>query len=198
MIIRTRIAMGLILLPWLWAEQPPKELIGRWFSVERLFNRTGESIAFYKDGTFDASVAEVSEGACRVEGGELVGFLPSTAEPEQRTKIEFTGLDQLRLGANLLKREGGAADAKRPIVGEWGGTHEARGTRYESHFRCYQDGRCLFVTSVRQHTGKYSVQGSTVRMVAPNNSVREGEFRIEGDVLTLPVFGGAQEKLRRY
>jgi hypothetical protein len=194
----TRIAISLILLPWLRGEQPPKELLGRWVSVARMFDRTAESMTFYKDGTFDFSIADVSEAAYRVEGSELVEFSPSTAEPEQRIKIEFTGPDQLRFGVNVLKRQGAAADAKRLIVGEWAGTREAEGRRYESHLRFYPDGRYLFVTSVRQHSGKYTIEGSTMRMVAQDSSVTEGEFRIAGDVLTIPGPRATQAKFRRY
>jgi len=50
----------------------------------------------------------------------------------------------------------------------------------------------------RQRTGKCTIQGSSMRMEVPDDLVREGEFRIEGVVLTVPVVLGTQEKFRRY
>jgi hypothetical protein len=88
MTIHARIAIGLIRLPWLRADQPSEELLGHWVSLER---------TLHHDGTIDSSRAVVSEMAYRVEGGNLV-FLPhAKAAPEQRVKIEFAGLGQLRI-----------------------------------------------------------------------------------------------------
>jgi hypothetical protein len=203
MTIHRRIAIGLILLPWLRADQPPKELLGRWVPLARTFDRMGEIMTFHQDGTVDSSIAFVEEAAYRVDGAELVEFSPSNAGPEQRTRIEFTGLDQLRIGENVMKRQGAPGDAKRPIVEEWVGMREVAGKRHQAHFVFYPDGRRLFVLPILERTGKYTIQGLTMR-VEMMDFVREGEFRIEGDLLTVPGLRAGQglrgtpDKFRRH
>jgi len=195
--MRTRITIGLTLLPWLLADQPPKQLLGHWLSLERTFDGIAETMTFYKDGTVDSSIVYVSDGAYRVEGGELV-FLQA-----QRVKIEFTGLDQLRIGESVMRRQGAAVDVKRPILGEWVGMLDVEGKRREARYLFYPDGRSLFVMPTLQRTGKYTIQGLTMRVEVPDSLVREGEFRIEGDVLTVPGWRARQlpdtpDKYRRY
>jgi hypothetical protein len=54
-----------------------------------------------------------------------------------------------------------------------------------------------------QRTGKYTIQGLTMRVEVPDSSVREGKSRIEGDVLTVPGLRARQlpvtpDPYRRY
>ena len=87
---------------------------------------------------------------------------------------------------------------ERPLWGEWAGMRDVEGKRYNVHFLFYPDGRSLFVMPSRQRTGKYTIQGSSIRVEVPDDAVREGAFRIEGDLLTVPGLGGTQGKFRRY
>jgi hypothetical protein len=97
---------------FLQAEAPPKELLGRWRSTETSKGGIGALLFFRADGTVDFSPAAVVEMPYRIEGDEIV-FPPATTDgPEQRTKLEFTGPDRLRLGGDQLTREGAAPDPK--------------------------------------------------------------------------------------
>ena len=112
--------------------------------------------------------------------------------------MEFVGLDQLRLAEIALKRQGAAPDASHPILGEWVGKSEMNGRQLEVRYLFYPSGKSLFLLSFLTSAGRYSIQGSTMRLELPDYQAAEGKFLIEDDVLTTPGPSGSQYRFRRY
>jgi hypothetical protein len=154
-------------------------------------------LAFHSNGLVDFRPAAVVEGPYRIEGSEMI-FPPTAIQgPEQRQKMEFVGQDQLRLADVVFRRNGAAPDPSRPIVGEWVGRREMNGLQLEATYLFYPDGKYLFLLPFTTSPGRYSIQGSTIRLELPGNQVAD-EFRIAGDMLTSSGPGGSRYRFGRY
>ncbi len=156
-------------------------------------------LTFRSGGVVDCSAGVMVETTYRIEGGEMI--LPSTGinGPELRQKIEFVGQDQLRLGEVVLRRQGPAPDTNHAILGEWVAKIDIDGGQLEKYYLFYPGGKCLFLLPFfKGNPGRYSIQGSTMRLELPGTQASEGKFQIEGDLLTIPGPGGSRERFRRY
>jgi hypothetical protein len=138
-VYRTRRALiALILAEVMRAGPPPPELLARWPSLETSSTGLGSMLTFHPNGVVDFSAGVVVEGPYRIEGDELIVPPSSVNGPEQRLKLGFVGLDQLRLAEIALKRQGAAPDASHPILGEWVGKSEMNGRQLEVRYLFYQ------------------------------------------------------------
>ena len=59
------------------------------------------------------------------------------------------------------------------MAGEWAGRRDADDKPRETRCVFYPDGRYLFLLTILQLTGTYSIQGSTLRVKIPDSAVRE-------------------------
>jgi hypothetical protein len=198
-VYRTRYTLiASVLAQLLRADQPPPELLGRWRSLDTSTTGLGAMLTFHSNGLVDCSAGAVVEMAYLMEGGELIFPPTSTNGLKQRQKMEFAGLDHLRLANIDLTRKGAAPDANNPILGEWVGTSEMNGRQLEAHYLFYPTGKCLLLLPFQTGPGRYSIRGSTMRLELPDHQAAVGKFQIEGDVLTTPGQNGSGFRFRRY
>lgn len=189
---------ALLLAQLLRAQPPPKELLGRWRSLETSQGGIGAMVTFRVNGLVDFSPGAVVEMTYRIEGAEIILPPATTSGPEQRQKIEFTDQNQLRMAGLPLTRKGAAPDSANPILGEWVGKRDMDGRQLEAHYLFYPAGKCLFLLPFLTSPGRYSIRGSSMRLELPNHRPAEGKFQIEGDVLTTPSPSGSGYRFRRY
>ncbi|HVO98733.1 MAG TPA: hypothetical protein VMT15_11735 [Bryobacteraceae bacterium] len=188
-----------LMLSQLTFADPPPELLGRWRSLETSKGGIGAVVIFRANGVVDFSPGAVVDTTYRIEGKELV-FPPPTANgPELRQKMDFTGADRLRLAEANWTRAGAAPDPGNLILGEWVGKREMDGRPMEARYLFYPGGKFLFLLPFRTPApGRYSIQGSIMRLELPGRKPAEGPFKIDGDMLSTPSAGGSGYRFKRY
>jgi hypothetical protein len=165
------------------ADTPPRELLGRWRSVETTKGGIGAILVFRAEGTLDLSLGAIVEMPYRIEGGEII-FPPATTDgPAQRTKLDFTGADQLKIGTDQLTRKGSATDPNIPILGEWEGKRDMGGQEVEVHYLFYRDAKCLLLIPFATTTSKYTIEGQNIRIERSNQPLESETFTLENGVL---------------
>lgn len=155
-------------------------------------------LTFHSNGVVDFSPGAVVEMTYRIEGGQVIFPSATINGPEQRQKMEFMGQDQLQLAEVVFRRQGAAPDASHLIFGEWVGKREMNGRQLEARYFFYPAGKCLLLLPFMTRPGRYTIQGSTMRLELPDQQAAEGRFQIEGDVLTTPGPSASRYRFRRY
>jgi hypothetical protein len=188
------------------AAPPPQNLLGRWRSIETSKGGIGSMLTFHSNGVVDFSPGAVVEMTYRIEGSQLILPPATNTGPELRQQMEFGGANQLRLITKVdghvatlnLTRKGAVADAANPILGEWVGNQEMEGQRMEAHYFFYPAGRALFLLPFLTKPGHFTIRGTNMHLELPNHPPAEGEFRVEGDVLSTPSPSGSGYRFTRY
>ncbi len=189
-------------LPALAADEPSSALLGRWRSLKTSARGIGFMLEFRKDGVVDWSPGVVVEWSYRIEGNQLVLSPPTTDGPEKtpapgrrfRETIKWLGDDRLRLsfadGSGIeLARKSSRNDAESPMLGEWAGMQDMGGQKLEALFFFYPKDQALRLIPFRMQQGSYSLKDGKIHLALPGLSPadRDGEFKVEGDVLTLSI-----------
>jgi hypothetical protein len=138
---------------------------------------------FRADGNMDFSLGAVVEVPYRIEGGEIVFPPATTGGPEQRTKLDFSGQDQLRIGSDQLARKGSAPDPKLPVLGEWEGKRDMGGSQVQVHYIFNPDAKCLLLIPFTTTTCHYAIEGRNIRVELPNQQPELRDFQLENGVL---------------
>lgn len=193
-----RLLIALIFIATFGEEAMGQSLLGRWRSAETSTSGLGSMMIFRPDGVVDFSAGAVVEMTYRLEGGEIVFPAGTVKGPEQRQKLQFTGPDKVRIAEADFQRQGPVSDSKQPLLGEWVGKSVRNGMQIESHFFFYREGKCLLLLPFKFSGGRYVVRGATLRLELPNMPVLEGQFQVDGDVLTAPGEHGGVNRLKRY
>jgi hypothetical protein len=194
------LAIGLACMSCL-AQSPP--VAGRWRSLVTSNGGIGAIFDFHTNGTLDFSPGAVVESKYRIEGNELISPPATLQGPEIRQTIEWTGDDILRLLAGKdatteLTRQGPRSNSANPILGEWTGKREISGQSLTTRWFFYPGGKSLFLLPFTTIHGQYSTTGTSMRLELPNCPAVEGQFRLDGDVLSIPGLDGNTERYARF
>jgi hypothetical protein len=176
----------------LLSQTPAADVVGRWRSVETSKGGIGSIIQLRKGGVVDYSPGAVVEMKYRLEGDELILPPATTHGPELRQKIEFQGLGRLSMatgegGVMAMTRQGAAPDAANPLLGEWTAPREMNGQHVVCRYIFYPGGKALLLIPFLTKTGRYTIQGTRMKIDIPTLGATEGTYQRSGDFLTLPL-----------
>ena len=187
----------------LLASDGPVSLVGRWRSVEVNSAGLGSTIEFRDNGTLDFSPATMVNVPYRVEGDALV-LSPPGAEQKQTmvwvngnklVLMQKTGEAQ---GEIVLVRATPAAGEPRSVVGEWTTQIKMQDRTVTARYIFRNDGTLLLLVSLITQGGIYRTEGAHLHWELPEQPPADGDFKMEGEVLTIPKPGGGELKYKRY
>jgi len=187
----------------LLASGGPASLVGRWRSVEVNAAGLGSTIEFRGDGTLDFSPATMVNVPYRVEGDALV---LSAGGAEQKQTMVWVNDNKLVLmqktgdakGEIILVRATPAAGEPRSVVGEWTTQIKMQDQTVTARYIFRNDGALLLLVSLVTQAGIYRTEGAHLHWELPEQAPADGDFKIEGEVLTIPKPGGGELKYKRY
>ncbi len=178
-------------------------LVGRWRSVETSYGGIGAMYEFRADGTIRFSPGAIVDMPYRLEGDQLILPPATTDGPEQKSTIEWRGMDLFRMSADrqdegTYQRQGAPPDLRNPLVGEWLGSRQMEGRKLEMRFIFDASGSCQMLIKFTTQQGRYSAGEG--RLVARINGAMalDGTFEISGALLTIRRSGGRVTRLKRY
>jgi hypothetical protein len=190
----------------LFAADQPANLPGRWRSVEVNAAGIGSTIEFRGDGTLDFSPATMVNVPYRVEGDVLVLSPSGTGGAEQRQSMVWVNDSKLVLmqktgeaqGEIVLVRATPAAGEPRSVVGEWTTQIKMQDRTVTARYIFRKDGTLLLLVSLVTQGGIYRTEGAHLHWELPEQPPADGDYRMEGEVLTIPKPGGGELKYKRY
>jgi hypothetical protein len=190
----------------LFAADQPANLLGRWRSVEVNAAGIGSTIEFRDNGTLDFSPATMVNVPYRVEGDALVLSASGTGGAEQRQSMVWVNDNKLVLmqktgdakGEIVLVRATPAAGEPRSIVGEWTTQIKMQDRTVTARYIFRKDGTLLLLVSLVTQGGIYRTEGAHLHWELPEQPPADGDFKMEGEVLTIPKPGGGELKYKRY
>lgn len=190
----------------LFAADQPASVAGRWRSVEVNAAGIGSTIEFRGDGTLDFSPATMVNVPYRVEGDALVLSPTGAGGAEQRQSMVWVNDNKLVLmqktgdakGEIVLVRATPAAGEPRSVVGEWTTQIKMQDRTVTARYIFRKDGTLLLLVSLVTQGGIYRTEGAHLHWELPEQAPADGDFKIEGEVLTIPKPGGGELKYKRY
>jgi hypothetical protein len=209
--IVVRLASALVLCFWIsllapsgLASDGPPSMTGRWRSVEVNAAGLGSTIEFRDDGTLDFSPATAVNLPYRVEGETLV--LSPSGGAEQKQSMVWVNDSKLVLvqktgdaqGEIVLVRATSAAGEPRSLVGEWTTQIKMQERTVTARYIFRKDGNLLLLVSLITQSGIYRTAGAHLHWELPEQPPADGDFKIEGEILTIPKPGGGELKYKRY
>jgi hypothetical protein len=184
---------------------PSANLVGRWRSLESSSGGIGALFGFHEDGSLDFSSGAVVELPYRLDR-DILSLPPDEKDSATKNRVKFVDENHVQLICEVqgkthiqeLRRHGSAPDTKNPILGEWTSKREDLGRDVEATEIFYPTGKCLtLIPFIWQH-GRYIITDDTIRLEVPNRTTTQGQFKLEGDTLTLPRPHGGADRFARY
>jgi hypothetical protein len=181
----------------------PASVVGRWRSVEVNAAGLGSTIEFRDNGTLDFSPATMVNVPYRVEGDALV---LSASGAEQKQSMVWVNDSKLVLmqktgeaqGEIVLVRATPPAGEPRSVVGEWTTQIKIQDRTVTARYIFRKDGTLLLLVSLVTQGGIYRTEGAHLHWELPEQPAADGDFKIEGEILTIPKPGGGELKYKRY
>lgn len=176
---------------------------GRWRSVEVNAAGLGSTIEFRDDGTLDFSAVTAANVPYRVEGNALVLALAGAEKKQAMVWVndnklvlmEKTGDAQ---GEIVLVRATPAGSEPRSLAGEWSTQIKTPERTVTARYIFRKDATLLLLVSFLTERGVYRTEGAHLHWELPEQPQADGDFKIEGEVLTIPKPGGGELKYKRY
>jgi hypothetical protein len=181
-------------------------LAGRWRSVEVGTAGIGSTIEFRDNGTLDFSPATAVTMPYRVEGDALILAPTGPGGDLQRQKMVWVDDNKLVLMQNkgeaqgeiVLVRATPAAGEPRSLVGEWTTQIKMEERTVTARYIFRSDATLLVIIAFLTQRGVYRTDGAHLHWELPEQPPADGDFKIEGELLTIPKPGGGGLKYKRY
>jgi hypothetical protein len=188
------------------ASDGPPSVTGRWRSVEVNAVGLGSTIEFRDNGTLDFSPATAVVMPYRVEGDSLVLTPAGPSGGEQKQAMVWVNDNKLVLmqktgeaqGEIVLVRVTPAAEERRSLVGEWTSQIKMQERTVTARYIFRKDGTLLLLVSFLTERGVYRTEGAHLHWELPEQPPADGNFKIEGEILTIPKPGGGELAYKRY
>jgi hypothetical protein len=201
--ISLAVALALCSHMALLAFDGPASLVGRWRSVEVNAAGLGSTIEFRDNGTLDFSPATMVNMPYRVEGDALVLSPPGAEQKQSMVWVNESKLVLMQKtgdakGEIILVRATPAAGEPRSVVGEWTTQIKMQDRTVTARYIFRKDGTLLLLVSLVTQGGIYRTEGAHIHWELPEQPPADGDFKMEGEVLTIPKPGGGELKYKRY
>jgi len=98
----------------------------------------------------------------------------------------------------LLRSTPAPSGEPRSLIGEWTTEIKTPDRTVTGRYIFRKDSTLVVVISFLTAGGIYRAQGTHIHWELPEQAPGDGEFKIDGETLTLPKPGGGQMKLTRY
>lgn len=182
-------------------------LAGRWRSAEIPASGVGALIEFRSDGTFNFSPGTAVSTPYRVEGESLVLSPAGPDSPGEKQTMVWLSDNKLVLeqkageahGETVLLRSTPAPSGEpRSLIGEWTTEIKTPERTVTGRYIFRKGSTLLVLISFLTAGGIYRAEGTHIHWELPGQAPADGEFKMDGDTLTIPKPGGGFMKLKRY